>query len=136
MVSILESYQVLVFDRDWVPLLHLAAVSIYGRFLEILASTYLPVPLLILKNILIQICSRTLFEKHAAPGAYSKHAPGAVCILNTALEHICLWKLFQIINGPGPYGPGAQSRTIWSWTISRGQKSPKSPSEMDDFFDA
>ena len=27
-----------------------------------------------------QICSTTIFEKHTAPGAYSKHTPGVVCI--------------------------------------------------------
>ena len=25
------------------------------------------------------IWSRTIFEKHTAPGTYNKHAPGAVC---------------------------------------------------------
>ena len=34
------------------------------------------------------ICSRTIFEIHAAPGAYSKHSPGAVCIKVMLLEHI------------------------------------------------
>ena len=72
---------------------------------------YGPVLFIILKNILSQICSRTISEKHTAPGAYSKHAPGAVCILDMVLEHIWLKKFFQIINGPGqngpePYGPG------------------------------
>ena len=33
-------------------------------------------------------CSRTIFENHTAPEAYSKHAPGAVCISNMVLEHI------------------------------------------------
>ena len=47
-----------------------------------------------------------MFEKHTAPGAYSKHAPGAVCISNMVLEHIWLKKFFQIINGRGPCGPG------------------------------
>ena len=47
-----------------------------------------PGPLVILKNILSSICSRTIFEKHIAPGAYSKHAPGAVCFSNMILEHI------------------------------------------------
>ena len=36
-------------------------------------------------------------------GAYSKHAPGAVCISDMVLEHIWLGKFFQIMNGPGPY---------------------------------
>ena len=39
---------------------------------------------------------------YTAPGAYSKHAPGAVCISNMVLEHIWLKKFFQIIKGPGP----------------------------------
>ena len=57
------------------------------------------------------VCSKNLslgrwslmvwFEKHTAPGAYSKHAPGAVYIPNMVLEHIWL----KIINGAGPYGP-------------------------------
>ena len=53
------------------------------------------------------LCSRAIFEKRTAPGKYSKHAPGAVCISNMVLEHIR--KYFPIINGPdwpGPYGPG------------------------------
>ena len=54
---------------------------------EILASTYDagqydPGPLIIWKNILCQICSRIIFEKHTAPGVcskyvYSNNAPGA-----------------------------------------------------------
>ena len=65
-----------------------------NAFFEILASTYDgpgpydPGPLIILKNFLIQIFSRAIFEKHIAPGEYSKHAPGAVCISNMLLEHI------------------------------------------------
>ena len=47
---------------------------------------YGPGPFKILKN--IKICYRTIFEKQTAPGAYSKHAPGAVCISNMVLEHI------------------------------------------------
>ena len=39
------------------------------RFCEILASTYGPEPLIILKNILSQIYSRTISKKHTAPGA-------------------------------------------------------------------
>ena len=39
---------------------------------------------------------------HTAPEAYSKHAPGAVCIPNMVLGHILLQKFFQIIYGPGP----------------------------------
>ena len=72
-------------------------------FCEILVSTYGPG------------CSRTIFKKHTAPGAYSKHAPGAVCISNMVLQHIWLRKFFQImnspgpqdLNGPGPYGPAS-----------------------------
>ena len=30
---------------------------------------------------------QAIFEKHTAPGAYSKHAPGAMCISNMVLEH-------------------------------------------------
>ena len=70
------------------------------RFCEILASTcgpgplwplgpYRPGPLIILKNILSWICSRTIFEKHTGSGAYGKHAPGAVGISNMVLEHTC-----------------------------------------------
>ena len=61
---------------------------------DILASTFGPLgpfgpgPLIILKNILLLICSRTKLEKHTAPGAYSKHTPRAVCISNMVLEHI------------------------------------------------
>ena len=46
-------------------------------------------------------------QKNTAPGAYSKHAPGAVCFSNIVLEQIWFRKFFQIINGPGPYDPGA-----------------------------
>ena len=61
-----------------------------------------PGPLIILKNILSQMCSRTIFEKHTAPGAHSKHAPGVVCISNMVLKHIWLRKFFQIMNSPEP----------------------------------
>ena len=64
---------------------------------------------------------------HTAQGAYSKHAPGAVCIQIMLLEHIWLKSItlrlfmvqdhiifdldyyffFQIINCQGPYGLGA-----------------------------
>ena len=47
---------------------------------------YGPEPLIILKNILSYICSRAIFEKHTALGAYSKHAPGTVCISNNGPE--------------------------------------------------
>ena len=41
---------------------------------------YAPGPLIILKNILSQICSRrTIFKQHTAPGVYGKHGPEAVC---------------------------------------------------------
>ena len=47
-----------------------------GRFCEILASMYgqwpySPGPFITLKNILSQICSRTIFEKYTAPEAYN-----------------------------------------------------------------
>ena len=68
------------------------------RFLEILASTYGPGPLgpygpgplIILKNNLSQICSRTIFETHTCRSRSmfaSLYAPGAVCISNIVLEH-------------------------------------------------
>ena len=76
-------------------------------FFETLASTYGPGPFIILKNFLSEICSKTILEKHTAPEAYSKHAPGAVCISNMVLNHIRLRKFFQIINGTGLYDPGA-----------------------------
>ena len=66
---------------------------------------YGPGPLIILKNILRWICSRTIFEIHTAPYIYRKHVPEAVCIPNMVLEHTWLRKLFLIIIGPGPYGP-------------------------------
>ena len=53
------------------------------------------------------------FEKHTAPGAHSKHAPGAVWISEMILEHIWFRKFFQIMNGPGP------------WTINQGQNHQK-----------
>ena len=46
--------------------------------------------LIILKNIQSQICSMTIFEINAAPGAYSKHASGAVLI------QICSWGIFDL----------------------------------------
>ena len=86
-------------------------------FFEIFASNYGPGPNFeeYLKfNILDHIV------KHTAPGAYSKHAPGAVCISNMVLKHIWLKKFIQIINGPGPCGPGA-----WSWTVNQCQNLQK-----------
>ena len=68
---------------------------------------YNPGPLIIWKNILRQICSRTIFEMHTAQGAYGKHAPGAVCIQIMLLEHIWLRALLLIVYASGPYGPGA-----------------------------
>ena len=50
----------------------------------------------------------TIFEKHTAPGAYSKHAPGAVLMSNMVLEHI--WTIFEKHTAPGAYSkhaPGA-----------------------------
>ena len=49
---------------------------------------YGPGPLIILKNILSQICSRTILEINTAPGACLLYAPGAVLISNVVLEHI------------------------------------------------
>ena len=87
-------------------------------FFEILASTYGPGPagpgsygpgpLIILKDILSQICSRSIIWMHTAPGAYLLRAPGAVCISNMILEQMWLRIFFQIINDPEPYGPGPQ----------------------------
>ena len=79
----------------------LDGIQVSASFSEILASTYgpgpcgpgpySPGPLIILKIFVSQKCSRTIFEKHTAPGAYSKHAPGAGCISNImVLEHISL----------------------------------------------
>ena len=72
-------------------------------FFEVLALRLL----IIWKNILCQIFSSIIFEMHTAPGACSKYSSGAVCIQIMLLEHIWLRIFFQIINGPGPYGPGA-----------------------------
>ena len=47
-----------------------------------------PGPLIILKNILSQICSRTIFKINTAPGACLLYDPGAVLISNMVLEHI------------------------------------------------
>ena len=65
---------------------------------EMLALTYGPGPygpgpygpeaLMIWKNVLSQICSRTIFEMHTALKAYCKHAHGAVCTQIMLLEHI------------------------------------------------
>ena len=52
----------------------------------------------------------TYLKKHTAPRAYSKHAPGAVCISNMVLEHIWPRKFFQIINGLGPYRPYVKAK--------------------------
>ena len=43
----------------------------------------------------------TLLQKHAC------YALGAGCISNMVLENMPFRIFFQIINGPGPYGPGA-----------------------------
>ena len=76
-------------------------------FLVILSSTtYGPGPLIRAINNLEEYSkfkwSRNIIEKHTAPWAYSKHAPGAVCISNMVLEHIWFRKFFQIMNGPRP----------------------------------
>ena len=50
---------------------------------------------------------------HTVPGACLLYSPGAVCLFfffffpNMVLEHIKLRIFFKIINGPGPYSPGA-----------------------------
>ena len=82
----------------------LKTVGHEASFLEILASTYGPGPLepygpgslIILKNILSWICSMTIFEKHTALGAHSKHAPGAVCISNMVLSIFELENSFRL----------------------------------------
>ena len=73
-----------------------------------------PGPLIILKNILSWICSRTIFENHTAPGAYSKHTPGAMYILNIVLEHVWLKKFFQIINGVLDHKSRPKSPKKWA----------------------
>ena len=69
-------------------------------FLEILASTYGygPGPLIIWKDFLSQICSRTIFKMRTAPGACLLYALGAV--------YFSFSIFFKIINGTVPYGPG------------------------------
>ena len=42
-----------------------------------------------------------IWKACTAPEAYSKHAYGAVCILDMVLEHIWLRKFFQIMNSRG-----------------------------------
>ena len=84
------------------------------HFFEILATNYGPGPyapapygpgpLIIWKNILSQICSRSIIWMHTIPWASLLYAPGAVCILSMVLEHIWLRIFFQIINGPWSYG--------------------------------
>ena len=92
-------------------------------FLEILASTYGPGlyargPFIIWKNILSQICSRTIFEMHTAPEAYSKHASEAVCTQMMLLDQEHYSGLFM-------WFWSIWSRSILSWTISRGQNIQK-----------
>ena len=95
-------------------------------FFEILASTYGPRPaapvpygpgsaapgphgcglgtygsgsLMIWKNILSHIRSRSITWMYTATGSCSKYAPGAACIQIMLLEHIWLRISFKIING-------------------------------------
>ena len=49
-----------------------------------------PGQLIIWKNILSQICSRSIIWMHTTPGAYLLYVPGALCISNVILEHIWL----------------------------------------------
>ena len=63
------------------------------------SGQYGPGPLIILVDFLSQTCpsqAHAYIEKHTAPRAYSKHAPGVVCISNIVLKHIGLRKFFQI----------------------------------------
>ena len=68
-------------------------VRIFSHFrvalssLEILALSYGPGPFIIRKNFWSQICSRTIFVMHTAPGACLLCAPGAVCFSIMVLEH-------------------------------------------------
>ena len=60
-------------------------------FFEILASTFGPGPYWTINNLEEYSKLNMLqyhIEKHIAPEAYSKHAPGTVCISNMVLEHI------------------------------------------------
>ena len=87
-----------------VSTLILTVVYLFRRFFEILALTYVPGPygpgpLIIWKNFLRQICSRTISKKHTAPRACFLHAPGTVCFSNMVLVHIWRRKFFQIISG-------------------------------------
>ena len=41
------------------------------------------------------MCSK--FEKHTAPGAYSKHAPGAMCIPNMSRSIFDLENYFRLL---------------------------------------
>ena len=61
---------------------------------------YGPGPFIIWKNFLNQICFKTIFEMHTAPGACVLYAPGSVCFLNMVLEHIKLRIFFKIIKSP------------------------------------
>ena len=70
----------------------------------------------ILKNILSLICSRIIFKKHTAPGAYNKHALGAVCISNMVLEHIWFRKFFQFMTiSPGGHWPRKGYGDVRPW---------------------
>ena len=66
------------------------------RFLEILALTYGRGPFIIWKSFPSQLCFRTIFEMHTAPGACLLYAAGAVCFSNMVLEHMQLRIFFKI----------------------------------------
>ena len=75
-------------------------------FFEILTSTNGPGPLIIWKNTLSQICSRSIIW--IANYSWSIFATCSIKQGNSnmILEQILLKIFFQIINGPGPYCPG------------------------------
>ena len=97
-------------------------------FLEILASTngsgpYCPRLLIILRNILRQICSRAISKKHAASGAYSKQISDVIKQNQSELGNIdfeiepnkaenvfCflrMWSIFALENNFSGDNPGA-----------------------------
>ena len=91
---------------------------------------YGPSPVIILKNI---PCSNGPEPLKTAPEAYSKHAPGAVCISN--MDHT----VFDLQNYDYDWSRTIRFNRSWTilsrtgpcglWTINRDQKSPK-PSDQ------